>query len=67
MWHECSQTCGHAVKYRAVLCTQIILDIRQIIDDEKCGGNKPAVSTVCEQPLCWTVHPWSNVCIKHTL
>ena len=62
MWHDCSKTCGRALKYRAVLCTHIVLDRIHIIDDEtKCPGKKPAVSAVCEQPLCWAVRPWSNV------
>lgn len=61
MWHKCSKTCGDAMKIRAVLCTQMISNRIEIIDDEKCRGLKPAVSTVCEQPLCWTVRPWFNV------
>ncbi len=61
VWHECSKTCGHAVKLRAVLCTQIVVDNIKVIDDEKCSGKKPVASAVCKQPLCWLVHPWFNV------
>ncbi|XP_028411350.1 LOW QUALITY PROTEIN: SCO-spondin-like [Dendronephthya gigantea] len=60
VWHECSKTCGQAVKYRAVLCTQIVVNRRQIIEEEKCGKNKPPASIMCEQPLCWSVYPWDN-------
>lgn len=63
VWHECSKTCGRAIKLRAVLCTQISVAIRQIVADEKCGGKKPTAISLCKQTLCWDVQPWSNVSI----
>ena len=61
MWLECSKTCGPAVKFRPVLCTQIIQDRRRVVPDSSCKERKPNKLAKCNQPLCWVTDPWTKV------
>jgi|GEM_PF-5383497 len=62
-WGACDKTCGGGIQSRTVVCKNSDL---QIVADENCAGEKPALTQSCNTAACGDcVNPNVNWAINH--